>query len=201
MTLIEWMHSVNIDPDKALLVSAGTDGFSQTKSSLMSVSYKAIYGTTTLYIKGADAAKVADKTGVTPEHYNEHALGPARVYEILKPQFEWADFIVCYAEERFTKPWLMQFCGDLLHHLPWLDMVTYSKLMEKPESIPADIPDMRTLAKRLPPATCMVKGNSYSFDAICGRHLAAGTTKEGPYLENRVEYLWDLYQEMLIKRP
>jgi len=194
--LIDWLKSHDLDPAKGTCVALATDGLSPDKSKLMGVGlqsetieFKAIY------ITGAEPHLAEKYTGIPPAYYHEKAVGPARARELLIELFDQIDFLVVYAAP-FFKRWALEQC-DALTQCPVFDIIPYVKLIENGEHLfettGTDIDDLTSL---LEGNTHTIKGG-YSFDAVCSRMW--DYKLEGNLFENKVRYLYKLYQTMLLR--
>jgi hypothetical protein len=203
LKLLEWMNLVGVDPNKGVCVSIGTDGFKRSRDNILSVSYHNKDGGDTIFIKGANPVSVQHVTGVDPDQYFQEAVSIPRAADLLKETINNSDYILSYSVDNFTWPWIAErgeeLCS-LLERRPWLDLVLYAKLTDKTtgEGIPAEIRDIDTLADRLPGAVCATRSKSYSLDNLFSQ-LPGGMNKQGSTLETRPQYLWELYQQLLLK--
>jgi hypothetical protein len=193
-----------MNPDNAVAVSVGTDGFSRTKSQIMSISYahapEGNLVTKTVFITGAEPAKVQEYTGITPEYYHQNAVGIARAIELLEP-LESAEFFVGYTVDKFTLPWIKETdLAPLVQGKPWLDMLDVCKARAS-DQIATELQRSASLwelwsgfAERWTNA----RMPGYKFDDVCNRaevfHVGDGMTD----LEAKCPRLWALYQAVLL---
>ena len=196
MTLLEWMHEKEIDPNNGIALSVGTDGVNVDKHDLMSISYRNNGNGETLYVRGAAPEKVANITGVVPEHYYEKALGKKRVDELLTDVLKNAEFLIVYSS--WSVLWLTHHFGELLRDRPYFDVIDYAKLRDLRKRIPIEVDDMHTLATRMESSVHGIR-SGYAFEKVCTTNLVRGLDRSGPSLENKVKYLWDLYKVFLTK--
>jgi len=195
--LMDWLKSHDLDPSKGVCVALATDGLSPAKHKLMGIGLQSEQiDFTAIYVSGADPYSAEKYTGIVPAYYQEKAVGPARARELLVALFNQIDFLIVYAAP-FFKRWAIEQC-DVLTECPVLDIIPYVKLVENGEHLfETTGTDIDELTSILADRTHTTKGG-YSFDAVCSRILDE-YAPEGNIFESKVRYLYQLYQNMLLR--
>jgi hypothetical protein len=184
-------------PDEAICVTVGVDDYRlRETSNLMSVSF-ACPGEEpeTVYISGADAAKVEKYTGVSPSYYAERSVGHLRAVEILRDGLRGkGDLLVTYSVHNYTRPWLMRAMSEIFrpNAFLWFDALSYIQYGDEGRPFPVEAADMEQICERVNP----VHGMKFAA-AVASRLPHPDPYDESdnlPELEQKIEQvqkLWD----------
>jgi hypothetical protein len=206
MSLRHWLQERGIVHEKVVAIHPATDGFKKGRDSLMSISMTGSWPDAdigTAFIAGADASKVQEYTGVSPELYAEHMIPLETAANQIKPVLEEADFaVIWYAQ--YSKSWLDYMLPELFANIPMLDVAPLCKAADQKIMLPSDDISIQEVSDRMTKATFHMKGG-YKFEEVCSRVIPgvdgdtadAYLTGETPKLERQVYMLWALWTLML----
>jgi len=204
-TLRDWMTENNINTDKALCMSIGTDGFKAGRDNIMSLSFAGEHvmggGHVTYFIEGADLLKprIVEVTGVTEAYYQQRALGMKRAQELFLEYVLDSSCLITYSLSKFHGRWIEE-CPDCIRALPALDITNVYKLHDNRDNFPFDLDTITSLDQRLDSSyKHMSKG--WSFGDICKNNLPHPREyMKETITEQRIEDLWLLWTVALDRR-
>jgi len=171
MNYRDWFGKNGIDINTGICVTAASDGLKIGRDVLMAVS---VLGPQehqwlgTVYIRGANAEKAREYTGVDLKYYVDNAVGLDRAKELLAPALVDCQFLVVYAGKKYTIPWLLDAGLLMLTQFPYIDVVDMIRHIENGRGVPADISTVQDLQLRFSDLDHLRGG--YSVDALCQRY-------------------------------
>jgi hypothetical protein len=196
MTFRDWLRERDIDSTRAVCVSLGTDGLNPNTCNLLSISMSRLgEEPETVYVRGADAAKVSAYTGLHADTYEQMAVGRARAFELLQPWLAGTPFLVSYNVDKFFTPWIKEHLLELTE-FPCLDVANIAKILDCKQGFPA-VEEIGALNARVGHASAHLKAG-YGVDTLFTRFVPEVVNESIP-LVNRIMNLHLLYAFILDK--
>jgi len=193
MTLRNWLRLREYNPESAVCMTIGTDGFKVSRDHIMSLSVASHRRTpSTVYLMGAKPEATQEYTGVMPDYYADKCVGTQRAEEILRTVVEASEFVVTYSPTKFAVPWLEAQAPFMLSGVPIIDIAHIFKMFDAGEVYPLNVEELGELVSRL---TTSLPGSDkgYSFTALCDRFLSEDKYSNMLPLEAKIFQLWDLW--------
>ena len=204
MTFLQWFQLKKIDLNTGVCVTVASDGLKTGRDHALAVS---VLGPQqhqclgTMYLRGADAEKNKEFTGVDAVYYTTNAVGIDRARELLAPVLVDCRFLVVYTGKKYTVPWLLEAELPMLTQFPYLDVVDAIRYVEQGQPIPMDVDTVQDLQLKLSVFEHIRGG--FSVDALCQRytsgydgdrddHFVNGSRPELERKVFKLQRLWEL---------
>ena len=203
VTLVEWMHQCEINPDEGVCISIATDGLAAHKSNVIAVSCVSnTFPLTTLLVEGGNPYTTQKYHGIDPELYFSEASNVRTVEKQLKEIMDGMRFVIL-KDTSFFIPFCTYPPLRYLEEFVSFDVIFYMQLLDlmehiRPSEAGTDLYDLNEYIQTRIGGKGFKAG--YSFPTIYSRVTgkSADDYTYASVLEARASQLLELYNHILI---